>query len=89
MTDTPSLATSIFGISIPDSRLAHAITEFVRGTENDLLFNHSSRVFFFGAIAGQQRGLTFDHELLYAAAMFHDIGLVLGVQQQQGSSFRG
>ena len=64
------------GITIPDSQLGRAITEFVRDTENDLLFNHSSRVFFFGAIAGQQRNLTLNHELLYAAAMFHDIGLV-------------
>ncbi|WP_206240054.1 HD domain-containing protein [Novosphingobium terrae] len=65
----------IDGIVIPDSKLAREITDFVRSTEGDLLFNHSSRVYFFGAIAGQQRGLTFDHELLYAAAMFHDVGL--------------
>jgi hypothetical protein len=41
-----------------------------------LLFNHSSRVYYFGAIAGKQRGLRFDAELLYAGAMFHDIGLM-------------
>jgi len=67
---------TVQGVTIPDSKLGRAITEFVRDTENDLLFNHSSRVFFFGAIAGQQRGLCVDHELLYAATMFHDIGLV-------------
>ncbi|WP_163277995.1 HD domain-containing protein, partial [Klebsiella aerogenes] len=42
----------------------------------DLLFNHSSRVYHFGALAGLHRGLTFDRELLYAGAMFHDIGLM-------------
>jgi hypothetical protein len=67
---------TVQGITIPDSNLARAITEFVRDTENDLLFNHSSRVYFFGALAGQQRGLSFNPELLYAAAMFHDVGLV-------------
>ena len=67
---------AISGIAIPDSALARAITEFVRDTETELLFNHSSRVFFFGAIAGQQRGLTFNLELLYAATMFHDVGLM-------------
>jgi HD domain len=67
---------SILGIKVPDSKLGRAITEFIRDTENDLLFNHSSRVFFFGAIAGAQRGLTYNPELLYAAAMFHDVGLV-------------
>jgi hypothetical protein len=33
-------------------------------------------VFLFGGIAGKQRGLTYDPELLYAAAMFHDLGLM-------------
>jgi hypothetical protein len=61
---------------IPDSKLARAITEFIRDTETELLFNHSSRVYHFGALAGVHRGLTFDRELLYAGAMFHDIGLM-------------
>jgi hypothetical protein len=67
---------SINGIAVPDSRLARDITEFIRDTENELLFNHSSRVFHFGALAGRQRGLKYDAELLYAGAMFHDIGLM-------------
>jgi hypothetical protein len=64
--------------AIPDTKLVRAITEFIRDTESDLLFDHSSRVFHFGAIAGNHRGLSFDRELLYAGAMFHDIGLVAG-----------
>ena len=78
MADTHTLPStaSIHGIKVPDSTLGRAITEFVRDTESDLLFNPSSRVFFFGAIAGQQRGLTVNHELLYAATMFHDMGLM-------------
>lgn len=76
MTQTYHAISAISGIAIPDSALAHAITEFVRDTETELLFNHSSRVFFFGAIAGQQRGLSFNPELLYAATMFHDVGLM-------------
>ena len=71
-----SQAALISGISIPDSKLANEITEFIRDTESTLLFNHSSRVYYFGALAGQRRGLKFDAELLYAGAMFHDIGLV-------------
>jgi hypothetical protein len=73
---TSSQAKLISGISIPDSKLANEITEFIRDTESTLLFNHSSRVYYFGALAGQRRGLKFDAELLYAGAMFHDIGLV-------------
>jgi hypothetical protein len=64
------------GISIPDSKMAQDITELVRDTESPLLFHHSSRVYFFGALAGKQRRLKFDPELLYAGAMFHDMGLL-------------
>jgi HD domain len=71
-----SQAAIISGIKIPDSKLASEITEFIRDTEPALLFNHSSRVYYFGALAGVRRGLKFDAELLYAGAMFHDIGLV-------------
>src|ERR1700756_5028176 len=64
------------GIRVPDSKLGNEITEFIRDTESSLLFNHSSRVYYFGALAGQRRGLKFDVELLYAGAMFHDMGLM-------------
>jgi hypothetical protein len=70
----PSL--EISGITIPDSSLAREITELVRDTETSLLFNHSTRVYFFGALSGKRRGLKFDRELLYAGAMFHDMGLM-------------
>ena len=63
------------GVAIPDSKLAREITELVRDTETPLLFHHSSRVYYFGALAGKHRGLKFDAELLYAGAMFHDMGL--------------
>ena len=65
----------ILSVRIPDSRLAREITRFVRDSESELLFRHSTRVYFWGALAGRRRGITFDPELLYAAAMFHDIGL--------------
>jgi hypothetical protein len=71
-----SQAALISGITIPGSKLAHEITEFIRDTESTLLFNHSSRVYYFGALAGQRHGFKFDAELLYAGAMFHDVGLV-------------
>lgn len=71
-----STTTDIEGVRIPDSKLASEITELVRDTAPPLLFHHSSRVYYFGALAGKRRGLTFDPELLYAGAMFHDMGLV-------------
>ncbi|RRA49410.1 HD domain-containing protein [Acidipila sp. EB88] len=63
-------------MEVPDSKLAREIAEFVRDTETELLFNHSNRVYLFGALAGARRGLRFDRELLYAGAMFHDVGLM-------------
>lgn len=68
--------TTIAGIRIPDSALAREITDLVRDTETDLLFHHSRRVFLFGALSGNAKGLAYDPELLYAGAMFHDMGLV-------------
>jgi HD domain len=62
-------------LRIPDSKLAREVTEIVRDTESELLFNHSSRVYLFAALAGEHHGLKFDLELLYAGAMFHDMGL--------------
>jgi HD domain len=73
---TSTQAALISGITVPDSKLAGEITEFIHDTEPTLLFNHSSRVYYFAALSGQRRGLRYDPELLYAGAMFHDIGLV-------------
>ena len=65
----------IAGIKVPDSQLAREVDQLVRDTESDLLYHHSNRVFLFGALAGQRKGLTVDPELLYVGAMFHDMGL--------------
>src|SRR5712671_6807515 len=89
MAQRPTLATSaaaplggrtdmpiaIGGISVPDSKLGREIAELVRDTESPLLFHHSSRVFYWGALTGVRRDLMCDPELLYAGAMFHDMGL--------------
>jgi hypothetical protein len=76
---TLSTSTStIAGIAIPDSTLANDTTALVREIESDLLYHHSLRVFVFGSLQGQRRGLAYDPELLYLGAMFHDVGLVEG-----------
>jgi len=69
------MSKTIAGVLIPDSRLANEATELVRDTESPLLFDHSLRVYLFGALQGERRGLKFDHELLYIGAIFHDLGL--------------
>lgn len=61
---------------IPDSLLAREATGILREHSSDLLFNHSVRVYLFAAEQGRQRKLRFDAELLYVAAVFHDLGLI-------------
>lgn len=68
----------IAGIAIPDTAMIRAATELVRDTETDLLYHHSRRVFLFGALTGERKGLSYDPELLYIGAMFHDMGLTEG-----------
>jgi hypothetical protein len=63
-------------IRIPDSKIAREAAELVRQHENEMLYNHSVRVFVFGAMKGIRQNLKFDSELLYVAALFHDLGLV-------------
>ncbi|WP_405577395.1 HD domain-containing protein [Streptomyces sp. NBC_01190] len=65
----------VAGIAIPDTALAREATELVRDTTNELIFNHSRRVYWFGGLQGRRRDLSFDPELLYVGAMFHDLGL--------------
>ncbi|TCC53549.1 HD domain-containing protein [Kribbella capetownensis] len=69
------MSEEIAGVRIPDSALAREATELVREVAPPLLFDHSRRVFLFGALRGREQGLEFDPELLYVGAMFHDLGL--------------
>ncbi|MET9548384.1 HD domain-containing protein [Streptomyces sp. NPDC006627] len=66
---------TIADIKVPDSALAKEATELVRDTADELIFHHSRRVYLFGALQGNRRGLSYDAELLYVGAMFHDLGL--------------
>jgi hypothetical protein len=70
------------GIKIPDSKLAREITELVRDTESPLLFHHSSRVYYWGALAGKRRGLRFDPELLLHRRDVPRYGLDPSAQQR-------
>jgi HD domain len=63
------------GVTVPDTKLARDATELVRESTSDLIFHHSRRVFLFGSLQGRNRDLSFDPELLYIGAMFHDLGL--------------
>jgi len=63
------------GVTVPDTKLAREATGLVRDTTTDLIYHHSRRVYFWGSLQGRNRDLSFDPELLYIGAMFHDRGL--------------
>ena len=63
------------GVTVPDTTLARDATELVRSSTTDVIYHHSRRVFWFGSLQGRSRGLSWDPELLYIGAMFHDLGL--------------
>ena len=63
------------GVAVPGTKLAREATELVREATTDLIYHHSRRVYWWGSLQGSKRGLSFDPELLYIGAMFHDLGL--------------
>lgn len=73
----------ISGIAIPDSKLAQEAADLVRQYESEMLFNHSVRVYLFGAMKGIRQKLNFDRELLYISALFHDMGLIAAYSTNQ------
>ncbi len=66
---------SAAGVTVPDTKLARAATELIRDRTSDLVYHHSRRVFWWGSLQGRNRDLSYDPELLYIGAMFHDLGL--------------
>jgi HD domain len=65
----------IAGVEIPQTAAAVEATRVIRGTTSRLIFDHSRRVFIFGAIHARRHGLEPDPELLYLASLYHDTGL--------------
>jgi hypothetical protein len=61
--------------TVPDSPLTRDALTLARARLSPALLNHSHRTFLFGAALGELEGLDVDRELLYAAALLHDVGL--------------
>lgn len=74
---------TIDGIDAPGSAMAKAATALVGNTQSAVLFHHSSRVYWFGALIGRFRGIAFNPDSLYVGAMFHDMGLTPGYNRSE------
>ena len=75
----------VAGIDIPRSTLALKAEAYVRSAEPDFLYNHSVRTFLFGALRLKAKGLSYDPETAYVAALFHDLGLVSAMASSNAS----
>jgi hypothetical protein len=64
-------------LEIPETAAVAEATAFVQETTSPLIYHHSRRVFFFGLQHARRLGADLDPELLYVAAMFHDVGLLV------------
>jgi hypothetical protein len=60
---------------IPDTPASSAALEVASAYLSAGLLSHSRRVYLWAAAYGEQQRIEYDAELLFAAAMFHDIGL--------------
>src|SRR5438552_18430040 len=60
----------------PDSRLARRAEKLVAEVSPPFLTNHCFRSHFFAVALAERDRVRFDAELLYVAALLHDLGLV-------------
>ena len=66
------------GMPVPDSAVARRALELVGDSEPAFLVNHSIRSYAWAVALASVDNLEFDSEVLYVAALLHDIGLVPG-----------
>ncbi|MGH3924525.1 MAG: HD domain-containing protein, partial [Pseudonocardiaceae bacterium] len=64
-----------FATRVPDSKIAHEATGLARRDYPPFLFNHCIRTFWF-ADAIAENGSRFDREIVYLAAILHDLGVL-------------
>jgi HD domain len=62
-------------LPIPSSPATRAAAEVANEYHSPALANHCLRSYLFAAALGQQSGVAFDAELLFVAALLHDLGL--------------
>ena len=62
-------------LKLPDTKLAREADGILKAALSPAVWNHSLRSFLLGRACGLKKGLTFDEEGFYLAALFHDLGL--------------
>jgi hypothetical protein len=70
-----STIVTIGGISAPDSEFTRQASSLVERVHSRALLNHVHRTWWFAEFLGRKRGLKYDREVVYLAALLHDLGL--------------
>ena len=63
------------GIAAPDSVFTRQATSLVARVHSPAMLNHVHRSWWFAEHLGRKRGLKYDREVVYLAALLHDLGL--------------
>lgn len=82
----PMPAEALDEISAPITRLARTV-ESASLQQPPWLLNHALRTWLWGELLALRDGLTFDRELLYAACLLHDLGLIAPYRPHPGGCF--
>ncbi|MBU3862566.1 HD domain-containing protein (plasmid) [Streptomyces sp. 4503] len=75
-----TLPSTVAGVRIPDSGLAREAVTYAQGVCSETIFNHSLRTYLFASLIFDRRGVTYDRELVFLAAVLHDLGLIEAFQ---------
>ncbi|PPS91454.1 hypothetical protein BZZ08_00334 [Streptomyces sp. MH60] len=81
-----ALPASVAGIRIPNTELTRETVRFARNASSVTLFNHVMRTYLYSAVLFERRGIRYDRELAFVAAVLHDLGL-LETYQVPGERF--
>lgn len=73
--DATSLPASIAGLPVPQDDISAAAWRWARTTLPRYLFAHSVRAYCWGVEIATWEGRPFDAQVLWSAALFHDVGL--------------
>jgi hypothetical protein len=71
----PAASGSIAGVKVPDSYAARQAAAQAQEVEDPQVFRHSLRSFYFAELIAQAQNIRHDPEVVYVAAVLHDIGL--------------
>lgn len=77
--------TDFEGLQPPDTGLVRDALDFADDVQNQELMRHSWRTYYWAVLLGDYRNLTVDRELLFSAAILHDVGLAAGRTQEPGN----